>query len=71
MIMELAEKHQIDLAKSYTIGDMETDIMAGKAAGTHTILIIQKEQTIPVSEEASVAFSLLEAVKQIIILNSE
>ena len=66
MILKLAAKHQIDLAKSYTIGDMMTDIMAGNAAGTRTILIVRKELTTSVIEGVTIAFSLLEAVKQII-----
>lgn len=39
MIFNLAEKHEIDLANSYMIGDRELDIQAGKEAGTQTILI--------------------------------
>lgn len=40
MILELARKYFIDLGESYTIGDMDTDIKAGAAAGTKTIQII-------------------------------
>ncbi|GAB3800919.1 D-glycero-alpha-D-manno-heptose-1,7-bisphosphate 7-phosphatase [Virgibacillus kimchii] len=39
MIFDLAEKHGINLEKSYMIGDREPDITAGKRAGTKTILI--------------------------------
>ncbi|SEG43180.1 HAD-IIIA family hydrolase [Paenibacillus sp. UNC499MF] len=39
MLLELARKHGIDLARSYMIGDSETDIGAGRAAGTRTIRI--------------------------------
>jgi D-glycero-D-manno-heptose 1,7-bisphosphate phosphatase len=39
MILDLADKHQIDLAKSYMIGDREPDIEAGKEAGVKTILV--------------------------------
>ncbi|MFB4169695.1 D-glycero-alpha-D-manno-heptose-1,7-bisphosphate 7-phosphatase [Virgibacillus sp. JSM 102003] len=39
MILDLAEKHQIDLANSYMVGDRVPDIEAGKEAGTQTILI--------------------------------
>jgi len=39
MILDLADKHQVDLAKSYMIGDREPDIAAGKQAGVKTILI--------------------------------
>jgi D-glycero-D-manno-heptose 1,7-bisphosphate phosphatase len=66
MILELAKKHQIDLARSFTIGDMRSDIMAGNNAGTRTILIIEKDEVIPVIEEAFGAISLKDAVKQIL-----
>jgi D-glycero-D-manno-heptose 1,7-bisphosphate phosphatase len=39
MITELADKYQIDLGSSYMIGDRDVDILAGKAAGTKTILV--------------------------------
>lgn len=42
MILDLAKKHEIDLAKSYMIGDRETDIEAGKQAGVKTVLIGEK-----------------------------
>jgi D-glycero-D-manno-heptose 1,7-bisphosphate phosphatase len=34
-----AQRHGIDLVRSWTIGDVDTDIAAGRAAGTRTILI--------------------------------
>ena len=39
MIFELSEKYNIDLKKSYLVGDNFKDIQAGKAAGLTTILI--------------------------------
>ncbi|UEP97834.1 HAD-IIIA family hydrolase (plasmid) [Bacillus pacificus] len=39
MLLQLAQRHDIDLASSYMIGDQETDICAGKKAGTRTIRI--------------------------------
>ncbi|UZW15819.1 HAD family hydrolase [Clostridium pasteurianum] len=36
MILDLAEKYDIDLGKSYMIGDRDTDIEAGKRAGCKT-----------------------------------
>jgi len=38
MIFKLANRHQIDLANSYMVGDRETDVLAGKRAGCKTIL---------------------------------
>ncbi|WP_343042227.1 HAD family hydrolase [Ornithinibacillus caprae] len=45
MILELAKKHDIDLAKSYMVGDREPDIEAGKKAGTKTVLVGNREDT--------------------------
>lgn len=39
MLEDLAEKYEIDLKHSYMIGDRDVDIMAGKKAGTKTVLI--------------------------------
>ena len=39
MILDLAEKNDIDLHKSFVIGDGQKDIEAGSAAGCTTILI--------------------------------
>jgi D-glycero-D-manno-heptose 1,7-bisphosphate phosphatase len=40
MLLQLAQnKYDIDLASSYMIGDQETDICAGKKAGTRTVRI--------------------------------
>lgn len=37
MILELAEKYQIDLKQSYMIGDRDTDLQAGRRAGCMTV----------------------------------
>lgn len=42
MILELAEKYRLDLSNSWMVGDMETDIEAGKMAGCKTAKIGQK-----------------------------
>ena len=39
MILDLGEKYNIDLEKSYMVGDTDTDIQAGKKAGTKTVFI--------------------------------
>ena len=39
MILKAAEKYNIDLARSYMVGDDMRDINAGKAAGCKTVLI--------------------------------
>lgn len=40
MIFEAAKNHQIDLNKSFVIGDKGTDIEAGKNAGCKTVLVL-------------------------------
>ncbi|KGR77443.1 D-glycero-alpha-D-manno-heptose-1,7-bisphosphate 7-phosphatase [Ureibacillus sinduriensis] len=39
MIMELGERYDVDLSKSYMVGDTDTDIIAGKKAGTKTVFL--------------------------------
>jgi len=43
MILEAAKKHNIDLSKSWMIGDGITDIQAGQNAGVKTIFIGRKK----------------------------
>ncbi|UJL48352.1 HAD family hydrolase [Virgibacillus sp. NKC19-16] len=45
MILDFAEKHDIDLDQSYMVGDREPDIEAGKEAGVRTILIGNRKET--------------------------
>ena len=39
MLLELAETLGLDLQRSWMIGDTESDVQAGRAAGTHSALI--------------------------------
>jgi D-glycero-D-manno-heptose 1,7-bisphosphate phosphatase len=39
MPVAAAAKHGIDLERSWTIGDTDTDVGAGRAAGTRTVLV--------------------------------
>lgn len=41
MILQAAQEHNIDLSRSYFIGDRESDILAGKSAGCLTISVPQ------------------------------
>jgi D-glycero-D-manno-heptose 1,7-bisphosphate phosphatase len=45
MILDLAKKYDIDLSRSYMVGDRETDIESGQKAGTKTIFIGAKGET--------------------------
>lgn len=39
MIVDLGKKYDIDLSKSYMVGDTDTDILAGKRAGSKTVYL--------------------------------
>src|SRR5690349_10073241 len=41
MLLQAAKKHQLPLSECWMVGDMETDITAGKEAGCKTALITQ------------------------------
>ncbi|MFD2629767.1 D-glycero-alpha-D-manno-heptose-1,7-bisphosphate 7-phosphatase [Oceanobacillus kapialis] len=63
MIHDLAEAWDIDLTQSFMIGDREPDIVAGKQAGTKTILVGARDQD---KVEADLVFEdLLEAATYI------
>jgi D-glycero-D-manno-heptose 1,7-bisphosphate phosphatase len=66
MILKLAEKHQIDLSRSFTVGDRGTDIQAGRAAGTKTVLIIDEQEITPCVDVDAIVYSLKEAVTWIV-----
>ena len=39
LIVNLAKKYRVNLASSYMVGDTDTDIVAGKRAGTKTVFL--------------------------------
>lgn len=59
LIIDLANKYDIDLSKSYMIGDRETDIEAGHKAGTRTVLISENQKEIETKAD-NVSSNLLE-----------
>jgi D-glycero-D-manno-heptose 1,7-bisphosphate phosphatase len=73
MLIEAAKKWQLDLSQCYLIGDKSSDIMAGKKAGCHTILVRSgygKEQLADWKEKElpdRVSENLLSAVEMFII----
>jgi len=42
MLIQLAEKWQIDLSRSVMIGDRDSDVIAGRTAGCHSVLFDPK-----------------------------
>lgn len=74
MLIEAAQRHDIDLEASVMIGDKLVDIEAGKAAGCRTILVrtgygAEVEPRIPIDTE--VYDDLLAAVKALTRLNDQ
>ena len=62
MLQWAAEDFEIDLTQSWMIGDRETDVLAGSAAGTKTILV-QTGNTMGHSDDATfTAATLLDAI---------
>jgi D-glycero-D-manno-heptose 1,7-bisphosphate phosphatase len=39
MLLEAAEQHDLDLSRSWMVGDSEKDVIAGKRAGCRTVLV--------------------------------
>ena len=42
MLLEAARRHGIDLSRSWMIGDQESDVGAGRAAGCRTVLVSER-----------------------------
>lgn len=61
MILELAEKYDIDLKNSWMIGDMDTDIEAGTAAGCRTAKLGAENKAAQVNGK-----NLLEVINKIV-----
>jgi D-glycero-D-manno-heptose 1,7-bisphosphate phosphatase len=66
ILTEAADQFQIDLHKSYMIGDRWSDIVAGKAAGCLTILIYRGYQE-PITEQPDIQVSSLLEAAQVIL----
>lgn len=63
MLLQAAEKYNIDLTSSWMVGDGKNDMEAGRAAGCHLAKIIGEEETIV---EMPSFKCLLEAVESIL-----
>ncbi len=63
MIEDLAERHNVDLSKSWMVGDRDVDIQAGKKAGTGTILVGDRNDSKD-KVEADLSFPDLAAVAE-------
>jgi D-glycero-D-manno-heptose 1,7-bisphosphate phosphatase len=65
MLLDAASEHDIDLARSFMVGDMPRDIIAGKAAGCFSILLGDDPAT-QAAEPDAVCADLYEAVDLIL-----
>jgi D-glycero-D-manno-heptose 1,7-bisphosphate phosphatase len=65
LILQAAKEFDIDLPNTFMMGDRQSDIMAGVAAGTKTILV--KTANVPVTSVQAnfTATTLLDAVKYV------
>jgi len=75
MLFDAAEEHNIELNRSFMIGDSERDIQAGKTAGCRTVLVLTGKITPVGAEQLScrpdhVADNLSEAVDWVISADS-
>ncbi len=63
MLEEAIALHDVDPARSYIVGDSESDLAAGRAVGVAGILVA--DEGVPVPEGCSRAATLLEAARLI------
>lgn len=47
MLLEAARRHELDLARSWMIGDSPGDVLAGRSAGCSTILVSGSHSDVP------------------------
>jgi D-glycero-D-manno-heptose 1,7-bisphosphate phosphatase len=62
MLLEAAERWNIDLSESWMVGDSASDVEAGKRAGTHTAYLVT-EFTDRIPADTQVLHSLTELLK--------
>lgn len=65
MLLRAAKDFNVDLSKTYIVGDRESDIRAGINAGTKTILVKTANVPVEVEEATYTAQNLLEVVRYI------
>lgn len=66
LLIRAAQEHDIDLSRSFSVGDREIDIQAGKAAGTATILLV-RAGVVPVTSADHVVSTLFAAAEWILL----
>lgn len=74
MLLQLAEKFNVNLSASYMVGDMPTDIQAGKAAGVRGCMMVSNGEIHPANhhDDADASFpNLLQCAEAIIAVERE
>jgi D-glycero-D-manno-heptose 1,7-bisphosphate phosphatase len=66
MLLGMAARHAVDLARSWMVGDQERDIACGQAAGCRTVLLARDYNRPGESRATFVAESLSQAVARIL-----
>jgi D-glycero-D-manno-heptose 1,7-bisphosphate phosphatase len=66
MLYTAALEHQLDLSMAVMVGDSSSDILAGKAAGTATILLRSQGSCEPIIHADAVTIDLPSAVRLIL-----
>lgn len=65
MILKAAQEFNVNPAKSYMVGDSESDIFSGINAGMKTVLVKTANKSVEVKEATYTAPNFLDAVKYI------
>jgi D-glycero-D-manno-heptose 1,7-bisphosphate phosphatase len=65
LLFDAAREYEVELKGSWSIGDRESDIKAGKAAGTKTILVQTGNHPVESTVADYVATDILQAVEYI------
>lgn len=67
LILEAAKKHNLDLTKSYIVGDSDVDILAGKHSNMKTILVLTgRGKEFKDSVQADYVINDLNAIKEVL-----
>ncbi len=65
LLFDAAREFELDMKNSWSIGDRESDIKAGKAAGTRTILVKTGNHPVVSKDATHTADDILDAVEYI------